>query len=75
MFTQNSQLITFNSPDPAHTILGTQPGRFVPESAVPSRAGMFGPRGCWARSCGPLAVADSGNNRVLLWHAEEPGDE
>jgi hypothetical protein len=22
-----------------------------------------------------LAVADSGNNRVLLWHQQEPGDE
>ena len=65
--TQNSKLITFNALGPADTILGTQPGRFVPESAVPSRAGMFGPRGCWARPGGPLVVADTGNHRVLIW--------
>jgi hypothetical protein len=34
---------------------------------------------CWPYGIsavdGVLAVADSGNNRVLIWHAEEPGDE
>ena len=34
---------------------------------------------CWpyglSSVCGVLAAADSGNNRVLLWHDEEPGDE
>jgi len=34
---------------------------------------------CWPYGLsavdGVLAVADSGNNRVLLWHGEEPGDE
>lgn len=34
---------------------------------------------CWPYGIsavdGVLAVADSGNNRVLLWDGEEPGDE
>src|SRR5262245_47512964 len=67
--TQNSALSTQNLLGPADIILGTQPGRFVPESAAPSRAGMFGPRGCWARPGGPLIVADTGNHRVLIWRA------
>jgi hypothetical protein len=67
MLTQSSELNTQSPPGPADTILGTQPGRFVPESAAPSRASMFGPRGCWARPGGPLVVADTGNHRVLIW--------
>ncbi|NTU79451.1 MAG: hypothetical protein HGA45_08620 [Chloroflexales bacterium] len=60
---------------PADTILGAQPGRFVPEAAVPTRASMFGPRGCWAQPGGPLVVADTGNHRVLIWRElpEEDG--
>ena len=41
---------------PADTILGTQPGRFVPVSAAPERGSMFGPRGVWAQPGGPLRV-------------------
>src|SRR5690349_5723921 len=63
--TKNSQVIT--QLGAADIILGTQPGRRVPEPAVPKRASMFGPRGCWAGPGGPLIVADTGNHRVLIW--------
>lgn len=59
---------TLTVPRPAPVILGTQPGRFVPESAVPRRTSMFGPRGVWAEPGGPLIVTDTGNHRMLIWH-------
>ena len=59
---------------PADTILGTQPGRFVPVSAAPERGSMFGPRGVWAQPGGPLLVADTGNHRVLIWHTLPTAD-
>ena len=57
-----------HTPGPADVILGVQPGQLIPESAAPSRASMFGPRGCWAHPDGPLVVADTGNHRLLIWH-------
>jgi uncharacterized protein (TIGR03437 family) len=57
---------------PADVVLG-QPDftRVVPndgQGAVPTNRAMRGPQGVWIQG-GKLFVADSGNNRVLIWNS------
>ncbi|MFV0461892.1 MAG: NHL repeat-containing protein [Nostocoides sp.] len=50
------------------TVLGANaPGGLLLPPATPTRSWLYGPRGVWL-SPELVAVADTGNHRVLLWH-------
>lgn len=62
-----------SAPEPLVQLGAKSPGGLMLPEAKPSPASMYAPRGVAFLDGGGLAVCDTGNHRVLIWHSI-PGD-